>query len=173
SVLPLEDAFVPRLIGRGASAHCCPHCPAECCGAYAIGATAPPALSAIRRPLEPRRARDCSETTAGGGHAAQACGGPRGCCGGTPRPGASRSSSGGTIQTGVQCGRRAQTGAVSAAPNDVVWKTASSQPSSSQNLSIQVGPRALAQEMARLQTSRPPHATTKSPKDMSPPSYST
>src|SRR2546427_2975296 len=62
SVLPLEDAFVLRLIGRGASAHCCPHCLAECCGAYAIGATAPPALSAgIRRPLEPRRARDCSE----------------------------------------------------------------------------------------------------------------
>src|SRR2546428_13229921 len=62
SVLPLEDAFVLRLIGRGASAHCCPHCPAECCGAYAIGATAPPALSAgIRRPLGTRRARDCSE----------------------------------------------------------------------------------------------------------------
>src|SRR5204863_2122663 len=71
-----------------------------------------------------RRVRNRSERPpATGGHAtaeAQASGGPRGGCGGIAGLGTSGSSSRGTIQTCVQCGRRAQRGAVSVALNDVV-----------------------------------------------------
>src|SRR2546425_6347109 len=92
-------------------------------GAYAIAATAA-GIADVRLPLERdefgtgqnARRRPVGHATA----EAQASGGPRGGCGGIAGLGTSGSSSRGTIQTCVQCGRRAQRGAVSVALNDVV-----------------------------------------------------